>query len=99
MPIKPDSLAESCQQHHREQFGSVSIERLCTKLLEEAGELAGTIIRDTEDRDGHNWKPAVKSELGDVLVALTVIAARYDLDLCKEAVDGSSTLSLGSGSM
>lgn len=72
--------AQRVASHHVDQFGPVCIERLCTKLSEEVGELCGAVIRDTEFRDSRHWYLEVGMELQDVLTVLMVIADRYGID-------------------
>jgi NTP pyrophosphatase (non-canonical NTP hydrolase) len=63
-------------QHHREQFGTVDLHRLLSKLTEEVGEVASDITRMLEDRipaGGKTWDEMAASEIGDVLIVLTVL--------------------------
>lgn len=62
--------------HHREQFGSVTLERLGVKLGEEAGEVCGALIRHLELRDGRSWDSEVAREIGHVATVLRVICSR-----------------------
>lgn len=78
-------LSEQVREHHEQQFGRVSWERLATKLGEEVGELQGAIIRDTERRDGRRWRNEMFLEMQDVLTVLHVIAARIGADLGQTA--------------
>ena len=55
-------------RHHDGQFGSKPLGERALKLAEEAGEVAGAVIRHLERRDGHGWLPEVTAELGDVLI-------------------------------
>ena len=75
------TISSLVSEHHEEQFGMVSWERLAVKLGEEVGELQGAIIRDTERRDGVAWKNKMFAELEDVLTVLHVMAARMGEEL------------------
>ena len=83
------TLSNFVAEHHAEQFGPVPLDRLCTKLYEETGELAGGIIRHLEQRNGADWLPHIRRELGDVLTVLHVIADRLGLDLVDAAEDAA----------
>jgi NTP pyrophosphatase (non-canonical NTP hydrolase) len=81
-------MSEQVREHHEKWFGRLSMCRIAAKLGEEAGELQGAIIRDTERRDGRSWQPEIRHELRDVLIVLHVIASRMGKDLVEMAEDG-----------
>lgn len=76
-----NAMQRKAEQHHREQFGNVTVQTLVVKLMEEVGELSGAIIRDLEMRNGKEWTQEINSEMKDVMVVLNVLAARCGIDL------------------
>jgi len=88
-PIRNDILAK-VEIHHNQQFGDKALVTRALKLMEEAGEVAGAVIRHDELRKGRNWEDEIKSEIGDVMIVLMGVCAKqgYSLtDITAEAVD------------
>ena len=73
--------------HHRKQFGRVSVHRMLSKLSEEVGELHGAIIRQDEIRDDRDWTNEIRAELMDVLTVLSVIASHYSINMVDARVE------------
>lgn len=67
--------------HHLGQFGDVPLSVRGMKLGEEAGEVQAALVRHLSRRDGREWLPEVRSEIGDVMVALMALAGSLGLDL------------------
>ena len=66
--------------HHERQFGIVDINLLMTKLTEEVGEVASEVYEWSRLATGGNRINAI-SEIGDVLIVLTVLADYLDSDI------------------
>ena len=61
-----------------EQWGEKTMERLVNKLAEEAGEVAGAVVKSGE---GRATQQDLEDELGDVLIVLSQFAAKLDTTL------------------
>ena len=66
--------------HHQDQFGTVSLHQIVSKLLEECGEVAACITRFTECRSGDDWEAKAIREIGDVCIVLTALCGYLGVD-------------------
>lgn len=83
---------ERVRAHHRNQFGLQPLPVRALKLCEEAGEVAGAVMRHVTERDGKDWRAEIESEIQDVLVTLMTLSGDPELmfdfgDLIEEAVN------------
>lgn len=80
------------REHHRKQFGRPGMTVRALKLCEEAGEVAGAVIRHATHRDGRDWKEEVKSEIEDVLITLMTLSGdpELNLDFCDLIEDAAA---------
>ena len=65
-------------QHHRDQFGEVSLHQIVSKLAEEVGEVSAAVTRLTEERHGEDWRQLALEEIGDVMIVLTALCGYLD---------------------
>lgn len=70
--------ADELLSWHFRSFGPVDTYQILAKLTEEVGEVAGAITKLDE---GRKTLADVQDEIGDVLVCLTILAARYGWSL------------------
>jgi NTP pyrophosphatase (non-canonical NTP hydrolase) len=81
-------LQERAAVHHQEQFGDPPVSIRSLKIGEEAGEVQGAIVRHLAKRDGRSWLPEVRSELGDLAVAMAMTAESLGISLEQAVVGG-----------
>lgn len=80
------TLTERVLQHHREQFGTVSVHQIISKLTEECGEVASNVTRWTESRrppegGAPGFDELAVAEIGDVLIVLTALCGYLGADV------------------
>lgn len=79
-PLTP-FVTHAVGEHHDAQFGDKPLINRVLKLCEETGEVAGAMIRHSEQRDGRDWTPEILAELGQCFVVMHGIAAKLGADL------------------
>ena len=72
------TLAEDVAAQHARLWGDAPTERVALKVAEEAGEIAGAIVKLSE---GRRSVADVVHELGDLAYALEALAARFGTSL------------------
>ena len=80
--------------HHNKQFGDKPLTNRALKVAEEAGEVAGAVIRHVERRDGRDWTPELRSEIGDLLITVIALCDKAGTSL-GEVLDASIEHFLG----